>query len=279
MPSLGLGLGLHKQIIPIPFPLDNINANMLYFSTVKLSSDDTLAVRVRRSSDNAEKDIGFMGRDLDTQTLLDFVGSGNGYVTVTYAQGQTSSFQNNLSAQPLIVENGVYLGCAKFSGAQWLDTGVTKFGNTGLFADENEEFTVITVTKNEVVGTIIGRATTSVSNRTFQTYIGTGGTLTVVARGATTSTSISASSENKIITCVWDRSNLSGYKNGEFFSIEVGSATEQTEQRIIVGARTNGEGFCYKGDMAAFIILDKALTTQERQKVENYLKKQFKRAD
>ncbi len=279
MPSLGLGLGLHKQIIPIPFPLDNINANMLYFSTVKLSSDDTLAVRVRRSSDNAEKDIGFMGRDLDTQTLLDFVGSGNGYVTVTYAQGQTSSFQNNLSAQPLIVENGVYLGCAKFSGAQWLDTGVTSFGNTGLFADENEEFTVITVTKNEVVGTIIGRATTSVSNRTFQTYIGTGGTLTVVARGATTSTSISASSENKIITCVWDRSNLSGYKNGEFFSIEVGSATEQTEQRIIVGARTNGEAFCYKGDMAAFIILDKALTTQERQKVENYLKKQFKRAD
>jgi hypothetical protein len=27
--------------------------------------------------------------------------------------------------------------------------------------------------------------------------------------------------------------------------------------------------------MAAFIILDKALTEQERQKVENYLKKQF----
>jgi len=280
MPSLGLGLGLHKQIIPIPFPLDNINANMLYFSTVKLSSDDTLAVRVRRSSDNAEKNIGFMGRDLDVQDLLNFVGSGNGYVTVTYAQGQTSSFQNNLSAQPLIVENGVYLGCAKFSGAQWLDTGVTKFGNTGLFADENEEFTVITVTKNEVAGTIIGRASAARGNRTFQTLIETGFTkLTVIARGVTTYAPISVNSENKITTCIWDRSNLSGYGDGEFFSIAVGSATKQTEQRIIVGARTNGEAFCYKGDMAAFIILDKALTTQERQKVENYLKKQFKRAD
>ena len=275
MPSLGLGLGLHKQIIPMPFPLDNINANMLYFSTAKLSSDDTLAVRVRRSSDNTEKDIGFTGKDLDVQTLLDFVGGGNGYVTVTYAQGQTSSFQNNLSAQPLIVENGVYLGTLKFSGGQWLDTGVTRFGNTGLFADANEEFTVITVTKNEGPGTIIGRASSGRTARTFQTFIGTDGTLTVIARGAATSTPISGNSENKIITCVWNKSNLSGYRDGEFFSVEVGSAEEQTEQRIIVGARTNGGGYFYEGDIAAFIILDKALTTQERQKVENYLKKQF----
>jgi hypothetical protein len=169
----------------------------------------------------------------------------------------------------------VYLGCAKFSGGQWLDTGVTRFGNTGLFADENEEFTVITVTKNERPGTIIGRASAIRNERTFQTYIETDGTFIVIARGVGTSTPISANSENKIITCVWDRSNLSGYKDGEFFPVEVGSATEQTEQRIIVGARTNGEGYFYEGDIAAFIILDKALTTQERQKVENYLKQKF----
>jgi hypothetical protein len=248
---------------------------MLYFSTAKLSSDDTLAVRVRRSSDNAEKDIGFTGKTLDVQDLLNFVGSGNGYIVSTYSQGAVSSSQGLADSQPLIVENGVYLGCAKFSGAQWLDTGVTRFGNTGLFADENEEFTVITVTKNEGPGTIIGRATAIRTTRTFQTFIETDGTLTVIARGTGTSTTISASSENKIITCIWDRSNLSGYINGEFFSIGVGSATEQTEQRIIVGARTNGEGYFYEGDMAAFIILDKALTEQERQKVENYLKQKF----
>jgi len=278
MPSLGLGLGLHKQIIPMPFPLDNINANMLYFSTAKLSSDDTLAVRVRRSSDNTEKDIGFTGKDLDVQTLLDFVGGGNGYVTVTYAQGQTSSFQNNLSAQPLIVENGVYLGTLKFSGGQWLDTGVTRFGNTGLFADANEEFTVITVTKNEEPGAIIGRAVASVPHRTFIMYFSAENNfkLRFTVRGTRNNTSISASSENKIITCTWDKSNLSGYLNGEFFPLEVGSAEERTEQRIIVGERTNGTGgYPYTGDITAFIILDKALTTQERQKVENYLNQQF----
>lgn len=281
MPSLGLGLGLHKQIIPMPptpFPLDNINANMLYFSTTKLSSDDTLSIRVRRDSDNTEKDIGFKNNFLDIDDLLSFVGSGNGYVTVTYAQGQTSSFQSNLSAQPLIVENGVYLGTLKFSGGQWLDTGVTRFGNTGLFADENEEFTVITVTKNEEPGAIIGRAVATVERRTFVTYFSAENNfrLRITARGARNNTSIDPSSENKIITCVWNKSNLSGYINGEFFPLEVGSATERTEQRIIVGERTNGTGgYPYKGDITAFIIIDKALTTEERQKLENYLKQKF----
>ena len=274
---LGLGLGLHKQqILKKPsFVLDNINANMLYFSTAKLSSDDTVCIRARRNSDNAEKDIGFIGKNLDTQTLLDFVGSGNGYVTATYAQGQTSSFQNNLPAQPLIVENGAYLGTLKFSGAQWLNTGVERFGNTGLFADGNEEFTVISVTKNEGEGTIIGRAASPIEDRTFQTFIAADGTLRIVARGAATPTSISASSENKIITCIWNKSNLSGYINGEFFPIEVGSAAERTGQNITVGARTNGNSYFYEGDITAFIIIDKALTTQERQKVENYLNQKF----
>jgi len=277
MPSLGLGLGLQKQqmLKKSSFVLDDIDANMLYFSTTKLSSNDTISIRVRRSSDNAEKYIGFTGKDLDVQTLLDFVGSGNGYVTVTYAQGQTSSFQSELSAQPLIVENGVYLGTLKFSGGQWLDTGVARFGNTGLFADGNEEFTVITVTKNEGEGAIIARAADTVKYRIFQTSFASDDTLRIVARGIITSTSIHSNSENKIITCVWDKSNLSAYINGEFFPLEVGSTEELTSQRIIVGARKNGTSFYYTGDITAFIIIDKALTTQERQKVENYLNQQF----
>lgn len=278
MPSLGLGLGLQKQqMLKKPyFVLDDIDANMLYFSTTMLSSNDTLSVRVRRDLDNAEKDIGFMGKDLDVQTLLDFVGGGNGYVISTYSQGAVSSSQGLANSQPLIVENGVYLGTLKFSGAEWLDTGVTRLGNTGLFADENEEFTVITVTKNEVTGTVIGRATANVEDRTFQTYFSSEDSfIRIVVRGAVNRLEIVENSKNKIITCVWDKSNLSAYINGEFSPLEVGSATERTEQRIIVGARTNGGGFYYEGDITAFIILDKALTTEERQKLENYLKQKF----
>ena len=39
------------------------------------------AIRVRRSSDNTEQDIGFSGGNLDTSALTSFCGSGNGFVT------------------------------------------------------------------------------------------------------------------------------------------------------------------------------------------------------
>lgn len=276
---LGMSLGLHKQqMFKKPsFILDDIDANMLYFSFSKIHKDDTVCIRVRRSSDNTEKDIGFKNNFLDIDDLLSFVGSGNGYITTTYSKGIVSSFQEVIGSQPLIVENGAYLGTLKFSGGQWLDTGVTRFGNTGLFCDANEEFTVITVTKNEVTGTAIGRATATVENRTFQTYFALEDILIlrVVVRGVVNRLDIVENIGNKIITCVWDKSNLSGYINGEFFPLEVGSAANQTGQRIIVGARTNGGGFYYTGDITAFVLIDKALTTQERQKLENYLNQQF----
>src|SRR5690606_3146870 len=122
----------------------------------------------------------------------------------------------------------------------------------------------------------IGRATANVEDRTFQTYFSSEDSfIRIVVRGAVNRLEIVENSKNKTITCVWDKSNLSAYINGEFFSLEVGNATERTEQRIIVGARTNGGGFYYEGDITAFIILDKALTAEERQKLENYLKQKF----
>jgi hypothetical protein len=44
------------------------------------------AIRVRRSSDNAEQDFGFVNNVLDTASLLTFVGAGNGYITTWYDQ-------------------------------------------------------------------------------------------------------------------------------------------------------------------------------------------------
>lgn len=45
------------------------------------------AIRVRRSSDNAEQDINFVGGDLDTQSLLDFVG----YNLLNYSEDATQT--------------------------------------------------------------------------------------------------------------------------------------------------------------------------------------------
>lgn len=66
-------------------------------------------IRVRRSSDNTEQNIGFVGNDLDSASLLSFVGGGNGFVTTLYNQlfNGFDAVQNTASKQPRIVTNGV----------------------------------------------------------------------------------------------------------------------------------------------------------------------------
>ena len=82
------------------------------YSLSKLSGSYTgAAIRVRRSSDDVEQDIGFDGNDLDTTSLLNFVGAGDGYVTTWY--DQSGNFQDGLqssaSLQPKIVLTGAVI--------------------------------------------------------------------------------------------------------------------------------------------------------------------------
>lgn len=81
------------------------------YSLRNLSSTYTGAlIRVRRSSDNTELDIyGTYQGNLDTATLLSFVGAGNGFVTTWYDQSSNGRnlIQATASNQPIIVFNGV----------------------------------------------------------------------------------------------------------------------------------------------------------------------------
>jgi hypothetical protein len=78
------------------------------FSLQKIKSDYSgSAIRVRRSSDNAEQDIGFTANALDSSSLLTFVGAGDGLVTTAYNQtGGTNFTQTTANSQPKIVSSG-----------------------------------------------------------------------------------------------------------------------------------------------------------------------------
>lgn len=83
----------------------------------KLISTATSAIRVRRSSDNAEQDIGFVGDALDTSSLLAFVGSNSGFVAKMYDQvGANHWLQATADNQPRIVNAGSYDGECVFDG-------------------------------------------------------------------------------------------------------------------------------------------------------------------
>jgi hypothetical protein len=66
------------------------------------------AIRVRRSSDNAEADIGFDGTDLDTSSLTSFCSGTDGFVTTWYDQSGNgnNATQATAASQPKIVSSG-----------------------------------------------------------------------------------------------------------------------------------------------------------------------------
>ena len=99
-------------------PLDTVTGSAVAYSTRLIRSAYTGAcLRVRRSIDNAETDIGFTAAgDLDTVALLAFVqhggpgpGNENGFVTVWYDQSGNgrNAVQTTAANQPRIVNAGI----------------------------------------------------------------------------------------------------------------------------------------------------------------------------
>lgn len=85
-------------------------AAVAYSAARRLSSSYTGAlIRVRRSSDNTEQDIGYdSGNILDTSALTTFVGANSAYVTTMYDQSGNAknAVQSTATYQPRIVNAG-----------------------------------------------------------------------------------------------------------------------------------------------------------------------------
>ena len=79
-----------------------------YYSGKLLTNYTGDAIRVRRSSDNAEADIGFDGTDLDTSSLTSFCSGTDGFVTTWYDQSGNgnNATQGTAANQPKIVSSG-----------------------------------------------------------------------------------------------------------------------------------------------------------------------------
>ena len=97
----------------LPLLLDTYPNAGIAYSLRKINATytgDTIAVR--RSSDNTSQNIGFDANgNLDTASLLSFVGANNGFVTTWYDQSGNgrNATQVTQSNQPLIVSSGTLL--------------------------------------------------------------------------------------------------------------------------------------------------------------------------
>jgi hypothetical protein len=98
-----------------PLLLDTYTGAQVAFGLRKLRSAYAgSCIRVRRSSDNTEQDIGFSGNALDTAAMLSFCGAGDGFIRTWYDQtangeniGQaTSGNQPQIVASGAVITNG-----------------------------------------------------------------------------------------------------------------------------------------------------------------------------
>jgi hypothetical protein len=114
----GVGVGIRVGgftpisggVVPYVGLLDSYPGAAAAYSVRLLKSDYTgSAIRVRRSSDNAEQNIGFTALgNLDTTALTSFCGAGNGFVTTWYDQSGSgvNATQTTAANQPQIVSSG-----------------------------------------------------------------------------------------------------------------------------------------------------------------------------
>lgn len=109
---IGINLSINRPLTTVATPLllDTYSGAAAAYSLRKLSNSYSgSAIRVRRSSDNTEQDIGFDGNgNLNESSLTSFVGSNSGYVTKWYDQSGNArdASQTTSANQPRIVNAG-----------------------------------------------------------------------------------------------------------------------------------------------------------------------------
>lgn len=121
------------------------------------------AVRVRRSTDDAEQDIGFVAGEFDASSFTSFIGAGSGFCTTWYDQSGNGAdlVQGTTASQPLIQQdadgywnlrcnNGPWMQLASFMGTQsastvhvvwqWPNNGTTRTASAGVDFDAGLSF-------------------------------------------------------------------------------------------------------------------------------------------
>jgi hypothetical protein len=131
--------------VAAPLLLDLYPSAAAAYSLRKLRNAYTgSAIRVRRSSDNTEQDIGFdSNNNLNQSALTTFVGANNGFVVTWYDQSGNSknATQTTAANQPQIVSSGVVILTNTKPALKFIDLGdhlqiasnFATFNNTTIF--------------------------------------------------------------------------------------------------------------------------------------------------
>lgn len=159
---------------------------------------------------------------------------------------------------------------ANFNGTAGIDTGVKSIKGQNLLATSTNPFSVMVLARRTGEGNFIARCSAGDSLiRQFQFYyapsIQAGSTPGVNFRGSSQPTNLGVSdTEWHLYTVVWNGASGVIYVDAnKSASLNSGSAAEEVNENIIVGARSGGTGLPLNGDIAFTRIWSRALSLQE----------------
>jgi hypothetical protein len=144
---------INPYIFGQPLLLDTYSGAAVAYSVRKLrTAYSGAALRVRRSSDNAESDIGFVSNQLDTASLLSFVGAGNGFVTTWYDQsGNARNATQTVAAnQPRIVNAGAIILEGSNPAIEWNNNRLSITTGLNITNNINKWYSFIVALNNDI---------------------------------------------------------------------------------------------------------------------------------
>jgi hypothetical protein len=257
----------------IPNLIDEVTGVKAAFSVRLIRAGYTgPCVRVRRSSDNAEQDIGFINGELDKVSLQSFSGTNSAFVVIIYDQSGNSlnAIQSSPNLQARIVNAGVIeminsKPAINFSPSGTITGYKINFNNSTL-----SDWTISTVLQ-PTNGTYLSQLpilfdtqTTRLSIQQFNTsslgpsFGNTSGIVNGTISGSTNPISIIGTISNTTAS-VWQNGTLVATGN----SNKCGIPSFAT-----LGCMYTFSTYFFKGKMSEVLIYPSALSTNNKQNVE-----------
>lgn len=243
---IGTRLGIYgsQTAAPVALLLDDYPATAAYSLRKLRTAYSGSAIKVRRSSDNAEQDIGFSGNDLDTASLLTFVGAGDGFVTTWYdQQGSNNATQSTASSQPQIVSSGTISTSNSKPAIQGRSTALLQTASINMSVSARAYFMV-----TERIGTAFGTSYQNLiaqsSTPFYQLYVTNSDDEIKYYSGTARDTNTLFLNQQQLITVNQNATDLYIYQDGgQIYNVAAGASSLNAPFRLLGYSASSLNGY------------------------------------
>ena len=216
------------------------------------------AIRVRRSSDDTEQDIGFDSNgDLDTTALTAFCAGTNGFVTTWYDQSTVgrNATQTTAIRQPQIVSSGNITTdggkpALTFNGNYWLEIVNRPLTSATRYAF----FAVANAQTNQTYEMLFTQSNSTGNSACIEFRRNSGGNnIQILDSSASGFVSVGSINQRLLYSIMRDSTTTKLYFNGVFDSQNISAISSVGNFISNIGGRINGQ-FLYNGLQQEMII-------------------------